>query len=96
MNGTINPATDEDTYYFDATQGQSATIRMNKAGSGLDSYLILYAPNGSQVTLNDDGGGDMNSLIDRVNLSQTGRYRIVARSYNSSSSGAYTLGLTKH
>jgi hypothetical protein len=94
LNGTINPANDEDTYYFNATQGQRATIRMNKAGSSLDSFLILYAPNGSQVSWDDDGGGELNSLINQVNLPQTGSYRIVARSYNRTSSGAYTLSLS--
>lgn len=93
LNGTINPANDQDTYYFDASQGQRATIRMNKNGSSLDSYLILYAPNGAEVTRNDDSGGDLNSLINNVALSQSGRYRLSAASYGGGSGGAYTLSL---
>jgi hypothetical protein len=93
LTGTINPNNDTDTYYFNASAGQKATIRMNKSGSSLDSYLILYAPNGSEVTRDDDAGGDRNSLINNVNLSQSGRYRIAASSYGASSGGAYTLSL---
>ncbi len=95
LNGTINPANDQDTYYVDATQGQRATVRMNRTDSGsLDSYLYLYAPNGSWVAENDDGGGSLNSLINQVTLPQTGRYRILAKSYNSASTGAYSLSLS--
>ncbi|MCW5864680.1 MAG: discoidin domain-containing protein [Anaerolineae bacterium] len=93
LNGTINPTNDTDTYTFDAVQGQQATLRMNKNNSGLDSYLILYAPNGAEVARNDDGGGDLNALINGATLPQTGRYRIVASSYGAYSSGAYTLRL---
>jgi hypothetical protein len=31
---------------------------MSKYGSNLDSYLILYAPNGAEVTQGDDSGGN--------------------------------------
>jgi len=97
LNGTINPANDEDTYYFDASQGQLATIRMNRTGGNLDSYLYLYDPYGSLVnnpSADDDRGGNHNALIDRVTLPHTGRYLIRARSYVGSSSGPYSLGLT--
>ncbi len=94
LNGTINPATDEDTYYFDGAQGQRATIRMNRIDSGsLDSFLYLYAPNGSLVAQDDDGGGNGNALISQATLPQSGRYRIVATSWSSRSTGAYSLGL---
>ncbi|MBX7236102.1 MAG: glucosaminidase domain-containing protein [Caldilineales bacterium] len=94
LNGTINPANDQDAYYFDASQGQRATIRMNRTSGNLDSYLYLYAPNGALVTQDDDSGGSLNSLINQVSLPQTGRYRIVARSYAFGSTGGYSIGLT--
>lgn len=94
LSGTIDPANDQDAYHFDATQGQRATIRMNRVSGNLDSYLYLYAPNGSQVTYDDDSGGSLNSLINQVSLPQTGRYRILAKSYNSASTGAYSLSLS--
>lgn len=93
LGGAIAPNNDRDTYYFNGTQGQQATMRMNKNGSSLDSYLTLYGPNGSEVTRNDDSGGNLNSFINGVTLPQTGRYRLVASSYGGSSGGAYTLAL---
>jgi len=96
LNGTIDPANDEDTYYFDASQGQRATVRMNRQNTTLDSYLLLYAPNGSLVNdpaADDDRGGNNNAWIDRATLPQTGRYRILAKSYNGASSGPYSLSL---
>jgi hypothetical protein len=97
LNGTINPADDEDTYYFNASQGQLATIRMDRQNTTLDSYLYLYAPNGSLVNnpaADDDRGGNRNALIDHLTLPTTGRYLIRAKSWNGSSSGPYSLSLT--
>jgi murein DD-endopeptidase MepM/ murein hydrolase activator NlpD len=97
LNGTINPDNDEDTYYFDASQGQLATIRMDRQNTTLDSYLYLYAPNGSLVNnpaADDDRGGNRNALIDHLTLLTTGRYLIRAKSWNGSSSGPYSLSLT--
>ncbi len=93
LNGRIDPANDEDTTYFNGSAGQAVTLRMNKVVNGLDSYLYLYAPNGDLVTYDDDGGGNLNSLIDQARLPQNGRYRIAARSWSRSSSGAYTLSM---
>jgi hypothetical protein len=93
LNGTINPSNDRDTYYFGGTAGRVISIRMNKAsGSSLDSYLELWNPSGSKVAENDDGGGDRNSWL-VATLSQNGTYRIVARSWNYSSSGGYTISV---
>ena len=94
LYGSIDPSNDEDTYYFDISGGQTATIRMNKNGSSLDSYLVLYSPGGSQITLSDDEGGNQNALINQWYLPQGGRYRLVAKSYLALSSGAYTLNLS--
>ncbi|MEI7988349.1 MAG: PA14 domain-containing protein [Chloroflexota bacterium] len=94
LSGTINPASDNDTYYFDASSGQKATIAMRNSGSSLDSYLLLYKPDGSQLTYDDDSGGNRDSLINSVSLPASGRYRIIAWSYNNGSAGGYTLSLT--
>jgi len=93
LAGNINPNSDEDTLYFDANQGQQASIRMTRNGSALDSYLILFAPNGAEVARDDDGGGGANSLIGISSLPQSGRYRLIAKSYNGGSGGAYTVNL---
>lgn len=90
LTGTINPASDRDTYYVSVAAGRTLRLRMNKVTSTLDSYLELYNPSGARVSYNDDGGGDRNALLSYV-APATGVYRIVARSYASRSSGQYQL-----
>jgi hypothetical protein len=94
--GTTEPTSDVDTYYFNANQEQWATIRMTKSSftPSLDPYLILYAPDGSEIAHDDDSGGDRNALISHVPLAQTGHFRIEAKSYAGSSTGLYSLRLT--
>lgn len=92
LNGTINPNNDQDTYYFNGTAGRAIDIRMNKSGTGLDSYLELWSPNNILLKVNDDGGGNQNSWLVQT-LPLNGTYRIVARSYNNASSGTYSIKL---
>lgn len=94
LNGQINPGNDEDWYYFSGVQGRIVSIRMNKSGGSLDSYLELYAPSGSRIAYDDDGGGwdTRNAWLVAV-LPSTGNYRVKARSYNYRSSGPYAIRL---
>lgn len=92
LNGTINPNSDQDTYYFNGTSGRVVSIRMNKTSSGLDPYLELWSPSNTLLKSNDDGGGDYNSWLVHT-LPSNGTYRIVARSYNGGSSGTYSIKL---
>lgn len=91
LTGAISPNSDRDNYYFSGAQGQAFTFSMNASASSLDSYLYLYGPGGDLAASNDDSGGTRNSLINQFSLPRTGRYRLLARSYNSGSSGNYTL-----
>jgi len=90
VNADINPAGDQDNYYFDGTGGQNVTIEMTRVSGNVDPYIILYRPNGMYLNYNDDGAGFPNARLNQ-NLPDTGRYRILARSYSSSQTGAYTL-----
>jgi hypothetical protein len=92
LNGTINPINDQDTYYFNGTNGRVISIRMNATGGGVDTYLELYSPSGTFLKSNDDGGGGTNSWLVQT-LTADGTYRIVARSYSNASSGTYTIKL---
>jgi hypothetical protein len=94
LNGTISPANDRDVYFFWVTAGQKATIQLNKKGGSLDTYLELYDMYSNYVASDDDSGAGSNSLLSNVNLTQTGLYHIVARSYSASSSGKYTVKVT--
>jgi serine protease len=92
--GVVMPATDIDTYYFDAGVGQKATIQMTRRNLlGLDPFLILYSPNSNEVARDDDSGGGLNALINDFTITQTGRYRIEAKSYEGYSEGLHSLYL---
>ncbi|HRN68526.1 MAG TPA: pre-peptidase C-terminal domain-containing protein [Promineifilum sp.] len=92
-SGKIIPAYDIDSYFFQGVEGTRATIRMDKKGGSLDSYLYLYDPDNVLIAANDDSGGNGNALIDWVTLPTSGAYRVEARSYAGNSSGAYKIRL---
>jgi hypothetical protein len=92
LNGTISPNSDRDTYYFNGTAGRVVSIRMNRTGGDLDSFVELWSPNGVKIQENDDGGGDRNSWLVHT-LPSDGAYRISAYSYRNASSGTYSLRL---
>jgi hypothetical protein len=79
-----------DIYTFSAANADHVQIRMES--TDFDSYLELYGPDGTMVMSNDDGAGNLNSLIDTI-LYSSGEYMIIARPLNSSSSGDYRLTL---
>jgi hypothetical protein len=91
--GAIRPAHDFDDFYFNAAAGDIVEIRQNKLSSSFDPYVVLYGPDGRYVAHNDDGGGNRNAFLRRT-LSASGRYRIRAKGWGSTT-GAYTLRLTK-
>ena len=93
VSGKILPNTDVDSYFFQAEAGQRATIRMDKKGGSLDSYLKLYDPDNVLIASNDDGGGGSSALINGFTLPISGAYRVEAISYSNYSSGAYKLRL---
>jgi hypothetical protein len=61
-------------------QGKTYVIDMRSVE--MDSYLWLDDPNGVQVALDDDSGGNQNARI-RYTATQTGDYRIVATVFSS-------------
>lgn len=82
----------EDIYSFDGTAG--ATLQVDMRSTDFDTYLTIIAPDG-QTWENDDFDGDTaRSLVD-FTLPQSGRYRIVATSYASDSTGDYRLALNR-
>lgn len=93
LNGTINQRGDRDTYFFNASEGQYATIRMNRTGGNLDPFLFLHGQDGGILARDDDSGDGTNAMISRFRLPQTGRYRIIVASYGDSSTGSYSLNL---
>lgn len=91
LGGSISPAIDEDIYWYDGTVNTSIQVLLQKTSGFLDTYLSIYQPNGTLLKLNDDiSGTEHDSSID-VSLPATGRYKIVAKSYNGASTGNYNL-----
>ncbi len=70
-------------------------IVISQTSSDLDSYVYLLDSSGTELTRNDDGGGNSNSLIGPFTLPATGTYTIRASSYQGSATGSFTLTLNK-
>jgi hypothetical protein len=93
VQGTLTSAAPLAYYSFRGASGDSVIIRLSS--NDFDSYLILSGPDGYELISNDDGGGNLNSLIGPYPLPQTGDYMITARSLSGSSTGNYTLSLER-
>ncbi|GIW12168.1 MAG: hypothetical protein KatS3mg061_3225 [Dehalococcoidia bacterium] len=94
LTGTVSPADESDSYFFRATAGQRATLRMSRLSLSLDPYLRLYDPTEQLIASDDDSGGDLNALLWRLTLPLSGRYRVEAASFAQASSGPYEIALT--
>jgi hypothetical protein len=85
-----------DHYRFTARRGDRVRITLT-GGGGMDTYLMLQRPDGSQDANDDseeDGRPSLNSRIDTV-LAEDGDYVIVATTYRPNTSGNYRLGLAQ-
>jgi hypothetical protein len=81
-----------DEWMFSGREGDE--IRVEMRSSTLDSYLELYDPSGRMVASDDDGGGNLDSLIEGYVLPDSGTYTIMASSY-SGEDGSYRLSLER-
>lgn len=69
--------------------GQSVEVALIATDDNLDPYLELRDPSGEAVASDDDGGGELNSLL-RYTFTDDGTYTIAASGFGESS-GAYRL-----
>jgi hypothetical protein len=92
--GSLTPAGDTDAYLFSGTAGDVVDVSLTSPGDppGFDAYLEL-ARNGQVIATDDDGGENLNSLLDDFVLPATGQYLVRARSYADAGTGDYTLTL---
>ncbi|MBM3190061.1 MAG: hypothetical protein FJZ90_15235, partial [Chloroflexi bacterium] len=81
-------------YTFRAQSGERVTIRMDWRTDSLDPRLDLIDPAGRVVASDDDSGGNRNSLIENLTLTQAGTYTIVARGSGYYGAGLFRLTLT--
>jgi len=77
------------TYVFEGQAGQQVEIAMESAE--IDSYLMLFDPNGEPVAEDDDSNGNGNAYI-TVTLPADGVYTIFANSYEAGEVGSYAIG----
>ncbi|MBV8859716.1 MAG: DUF4214 domain-containing protein [Acidobacteria bacterium] len=90
----------EDLYTFTARAGQSVRVEMSTTATpGIDTYLYLFAPDGTLVAENDDIvlGTNTNSRIPVngfLSLPQTGVYTIAATTFDNATTGSYTIKLS--
>lgn len=93
VEGTLTSSELSALYFFNGAAGDSVLIRLSS--DDFDSYLTLSDPYGYEVITNDDGGGNLNSLIGPYTLADTGQYMITARSLSGTSTGDYVLELER-
>ncbi len=82
-----------DAYTIQGRRGQALDIRLTS--SAFDPYVMISGPNNFSEYNDDEangGSGNKNSRL-VVTLPADGAYRIVATSYQSGESGAYSLSL---
>ena len=91
VDGSLTTGATQAFYSFHAAEGDSVLIRLSS--DDFDSYLTLSDPDGNQLITNDDGGGNLNSLIGPYPLPLEGDYLITASSLSGTSAGDYTLSL---
>jgi len=89
-DGQLDDGEYRDIYVFDGQAGQSVSIDMTS--SEFDTYLALVVPTGDPIQNDDYEGSTNRSRID-LTLRETGRFRIVATSYQAGNTGSYQLTL---
>ncbi|GAB4516088.1 MAG: hypothetical protein OHK0046_20740 [Anaerolineae bacterium] len=97
ITGNITNETPAQRYTFSGNAGDTITIRMNATEGGLDSFVGLLGPAGTELVTDDDSGGNLNAIIGPYILPETGTYTIVAtrccllEASPEGSSGSYEL-----
>ncbi len=85
---TLDTGEYQDTYFFEGRAGQSVSVEMTS--SDFDTYVGLVTPAGDVIE-NDDFEGSTSRSVVELNLTETGRYRVMATSYTHAEIGRYRL-----
>ena len=86
---TAGTLTRGDKDYFRIDVGHAGTLRL-ETRSAIDTYGTLLRSDGSQVTRNDDGGGNYNFRISTGSVG-AGVYYLEVRGFSPSTTGTYSL-----
>jgi hypothetical protein len=80
FSGTIDDNHIFYLYRFEGSAGDIIGISMADAGADtLDSYIYLYDPDGSVLGYDDDSGGDLNSYLAAILLTNGTYYLVLTR-----------------
>jgi len=93
VEASLEYSGDRDWYRIRLEEGQSYRFALNtvEADNALgDPLLRLYDARGTELAMDDDGGGALNSLLEYT-ATATGNYYIEARGFTDDASGAYSL-----
>lgn len=89
ISSSIQHAGDLDYFRTNLVAGQAYTFSV----SGMpDAYVELRDASGTLIADNDDGGIQLNAFL-MTRAPSTGAYYVVARGYDGTSTGAYTLSV---
>lgn len=81
-----------DTYTFDGRSGDRVVVELQS--EDFDTVLTLIPPDGAEIE-NDDADGSQDLSRVELTLPASGRYRIVASSYDDKETGDYRLTLRR-
>ena len=93
VEGELTASTPSIDYLFSGEADDVVVI--SQTSDDFDSYLYLLDSNGNELTRNDDGGGNSNSLIGPFTLPSTGSFTVRAGSYSGSGTGSFTLTINQ-
>ena len=90
--GMIDYAGDRDWHRIRLTGGQTYRFGLTSSGDSplADPYLRLYNARGDEVAMDDDGGGELNSLLE-FTAPSSGNYFVEAANFADYGTGGYTL-----
>jgi uncharacterized repeat protein (TIGR01451 family) len=94
LSGVLSFGDNDDTYFLNGSGNTSVRISVNRTSGALDPFVSVYDPSNNLIAINNNGGGGVNALIDKLILPRTGRYRIVVSRAVVGQNGAYTISVT--
>ncbi|MEW6755795.1 MAG: pre-peptidase C-terminal domain-containing protein [Candidatus Latescibacterota bacterium] len=92
-SGNLVPVGDSDTYRLTAQAGDVVDVSLVSPDASVDTYLEVLR-DGEVLASDDDGGENLNSLIEDLVIPASGEYLVIARSYGDAGSGGYVLTVT--
>jgi uncharacterized repeat protein (TIGR01451 family) len=94
VTGVLSLGDNDDTYFINGTANTSIRVSVNRNSGALDPFVSVYDPLGNLIAINNNGGGGVNALVDKLILPRTGRYRIVVSRGTVGLHGGYTFSVT--